>query len=287
MTPDPFREEFPHPAPPPATPATSKPPPSTPSAPSEAAQQPQATTPSLPPPPTLFSALRSLYLHISTHPSVRGVVSPTSFITKLKKENELFRGPMHQDAHEFLNFLLNKIVEDLRAEQYAHPLDLSDRVPEGSDIDHCASSKCWDFALSHRALTCSFAIPIVLGYLASLFLTRIVTSSVGSLTPPSTTPNGRSERSGSPPYHNGLSSNPTLVQTLFEGVLTNETRCLTCETVRKPQMHCAIRDTRRLIPIHTILLTLPSLEILRCLHEMNRSSICRSTSSRTPALRLA
>jgi hypothetical protein len=79
--------------------------------------------------------------------------------------------------------------------------------------------------------------------LASLSLTPIVTNSVGSLTPSSTPPNGRSERSGSAHYHNGLSSNPTLVQTLFEGVLTNETRCLTCETVCKPQMHCAIRNT--------------------------------------------
>lgn len=34
-------------------------------------------------------------------------------------ENKLFQGPMHQDAHEFLNFLLNKIVEDLSGEGYA------------------------------------------------------------------------------------------------------------------------------------------------------------------------
>lgn len=47
------------------------------------------------------------------HPQMKGTVQPTSFITKLKKENELFRSSMHQDAHEFLNYLLNKIVEDL------------------------------------------------------------------------------------------------------------------------------------------------------------------------------
>ncbi|KAF8314534.1 cysteine proteinase, partial [Clavulina sp. PMI_390] len=120
--------------------------------------------PTLPTPPTLFSALRSLYLHISTHQSNKGVVSPTSFITKLRKENELFRGPMHQDAHEFLNYLLNKIVEDLQSEQHAKPLERSGSTPGNS-------------------------------------------------------------------AHSSTSSNATLVQTLFEGTLTNETRCLTCETV--------------------------------------------------------
>jgi uncharacterized UBP type Zn finger protein len=46
----------------------------------------------------------------------KGTISPTSFIAKVKKENELYRSSMHQDAHEFLGFLLNKIVEDLEAE---------------------------------------------------------------------------------------------------------------------------------------------------------------------------
>ena len=137
MTPDTFREDFPHPAPPPGTPPTTKQTPSTASVPSESAHQ-QPATISLSPPPTLFSALRSLYLHISTHPSIRGVVSPTSFITKLRKENELFRGPMHQDAHEFLNFLLNKIVEDLRAEERAHPVDVPDKIPGVKYFDHRA-----------------------------------------------------------------------------------------------------------------------------------------------------
>ena len=67
-------------------------------------------------PPTLFSALRSLFLHIALNPSDKGTISPTSFINKVKKENELYRSSMHQDAHEFLGFLLNKIVEDLEAE---------------------------------------------------------------------------------------------------------------------------------------------------------------------------
>ncbi|KAG8893632.1 hypothetical protein FRC00_010246 [Tulasnella sp. 408] len=64
-------------------------------------------------PPTLYAALRSLFNHIAHHPNGKGVVAPQAFITKLKKENILFRSSMHQDAHEFLNYLLNKVVEDL------------------------------------------------------------------------------------------------------------------------------------------------------------------------------
>ncbi|KDQ18204.1 hypothetical protein BOTBODRAFT_104879, partial [Botryobasidium botryosum FD-172 SS1] len=81
-------------------------------------------------PPTLFSALRSLFLHISTHPNATGKVSPGSFIDRLKKENEVFRSSMHQDAHEFLNFLLNKVVEDLEGE-FASPHTLVHDIFEG------------------------------------------------------------------------------------------------------------------------------------------------------------
>ncbi|KAG5715787.1 putative ubiquitin carboxyl-terminal hydrolase creB [Termitomyces sp. T112] len=64
-------------------------------------------------PPTLFSALRSLFLYISTHPQERGTVSPRAFIEKLKEVNRVFDTTTHQDAHEFLNYLLNKIVEEV------------------------------------------------------------------------------------------------------------------------------------------------------------------------------
>ena len=66
--------------------------------------------------PTLFAALRYLFLHISHHSVDKGTIAPTAFVTKLRKENELFRNTQHQDAHEFLNYLLNKIVEELEQE---------------------------------------------------------------------------------------------------------------------------------------------------------------------------
>lgn len=75
------------------------------------------TGPPIPPsPPTLFSALRALFVHIANNSLDKGTVAPRAFIDKLRKENELFRSSMHQDAHEFLNYLLNKIAEELEDE---------------------------------------------------------------------------------------------------------------------------------------------------------------------------
>jgi len=68
-------------------------------------------------PSTLHSALRSLFLNISTTPGEKGTVAPRAFIDKLKELNELFRSTMHQDAHEFLNYLLNRIVEEIEEER--------------------------------------------------------------------------------------------------------------------------------------------------------------------------
>ncbi|KAF9041166.1 hypothetical protein BDP27DRAFT_1244526 [Rhodocollybia butyracea] len=111
-------------------------------------------------PPSLFSALRSLFLHISTHPSDKGTVAPSAFIEQLRRANELFRSSMHQDAHEFFNYLLNKIVEEIE----------EDRKNGSASAEDCD-------------------------------------------------------------VNSGASPESTLVQKLFEGTLTSETRCLTCETV--------------------------------------------------------
>ncbi|EMD32515.1 hypothetical protein CERSUDRAFT_87833 [Gelatoporia subvermispora B] len=156
--------------------------------PSPVAPHANGTTPAplIPPsPPTLLSALRSLFLHISRNPADRGTVAPRAFIEKLKELNELFRGSMHQDAHEFLNFLLNRIVEEMEDDR-RHVNGQNGKAPSGEDLS----------------------------------------TSVGTL--PST--NGAAA-SGS---HSGAMDqgfNSPFVHRLFEGVLTSETRCLTCETV--------------------------------------------------------
>lgn len=46
-----------------------------------------------------------------------GSLAPRKFVSKVKSENELFRSFAHQDAHEFLSYLLNDISETLVAER--------------------------------------------------------------------------------------------------------------------------------------------------------------------------
>ncbi|KAJ7204395.1 hypothetical protein GGX14DRAFT_319323, partial [Mycena pura] len=137
--------------------------------------------PGIPPsPPSLFSALRSLFVYISTNPAEKGTVAPRAFIDKLKEFNELFRSTMHQDAHEFLNYLLNKMIEDIEEDRKSAE-SRTVTPPDGGEDNATMVSK----------------------------------------NPPTIA----TTNSGTSPQ------NATLVHRIFEGVLTSETRCLTCENV--------------------------------------------------------
>lgn len=91
-----------------------------------------------------------------------------SFLATLMRKSDLFDTSMHHDAHEFLNFTLNQIGEDLSA---LHAKQ-DGRAPSASADD----------------------------------------------------------------------TQHTYVHDLFQGVLTNETKCLTCENVRVPLTQVSYRD---------------------------------------------
>ncbi|KAF9820790.1 hypothetical protein IEO21_01233 [Rhodonia placenta] len=152
-------------------------------------------------PPTLLSALRSLFVHISRHPAERGSVAPRAFIDKLKELNELFRGSMHQDAHEFLNFLLNKIVEEMEDDRRLGYRGLADANGNGNGHAHAhvngGSASAEDMSASIATM--------------SSIAAGVASASVSTTQP--------------------TAMQATIVHRLFEGVLTSETRCLTCETV--------------------------------------------------------
>ncbi|KAJ8453044.1 hypothetical protein Cgig2_014807 [Carnegiea gigantea] len=67
----------------------------------------------------LLTCLADLFTQISSQKKKTGVIAPKRFVQRVRKENELFRGYMHQDAHEFLNFLLNELVDILEKESSA------------------------------------------------------------------------------------------------------------------------------------------------------------------------
>ncbi|CAB1349845.1 unnamed protein product [Coregonus sp. 'balchen'] len=65
----------------------------------------------------LLTCLADLFHSIANQKRKVGVIPPKKFITRLRKENELFDNYMQQDAHEFLNYLLNTIADLLQEER--------------------------------------------------------------------------------------------------------------------------------------------------------------------------
>lgn len=60
---------------------------------------------------TLLTSLASLFAQIECQKRPVGCLTPRHFLAKLRKANDLFCNAEHQDAHEFMQFLLNDIVE--------------------------------------------------------------------------------------------------------------------------------------------------------------------------------
>ena len=133
---------------------------------------------------SLFTALKDIFEAVVDYKSRNGVISPNKFLEVLRKENEMFRSAMHQDAHEFLNLLLNTVVENVDA--YAKKVEAEKEAEKRSRPKE-------NGGFAKESPTVSFPS----------FL----------------------------PISNGTSSTTRWVHELFEGTLTSETRCLTCENI--------------------------------------------------------
>ena len=125
-------------------------------------------------PESLFTSLKDIFEALLAHKSSVGVVSPTRFLEVLRRENEMFRSAMHQDAHEFLNLLLNEVVTNVEVH--------SKKLEEEKSMNGHAKKTGFEEALAS-------AMP------------------------------------------KATSSTTGWVHELFEGTLTSETKCLTCENV--------------------------------------------------------
>lgn len=134
-------------------------------------------------PEDLFTSLKDLFEAVVINQSRSGVISPSRFLETLRKGNEMFRSAMHQDAHEFLNLLLNTVLESVETQ---------DSKLIAQQKTETASSESED---------------------ASVDKTESGTVSFPSVLPVPT------------------ASPSKWISELFEGTLTSETRCLTCENV--------------------------------------------------------
>ncbi|KAJ4890805.1 Ubiquitin carboxyl-terminal hydrolase 4 [Raphanus sativus] len=122
----------------------------------------------------LLTCLADLFSQISGQKKKTGVIAPKRFVQRLKKQNVLFRSYMHQDAHEFLNYLLNELG------------DILEKEAKAAKTDNKTSSSPEKISNGPKLL-----------------------------------------------QPNGAHKEPTVtwVHKIFQGILTNETRCLRCETV--------------------------------------------------------
>ncbi|KAJ3184301.1 hypothetical protein HDU87_005148 [Geranomyces variabilis] len=146
---------------------------------------------------TLLSSLHDLFVSITSQKKKTGTIGPRVFISTLKRENALFRSTMHQDAHEMLNYLLNAIAEILLRQTREEEDKLHHQLYGGLQIPNGANQP--------RAPSPLDAVGKANGYNIPRFLAD-------------------PQRPAPPPR-------PSWVHELFEGLLTNETKCLTCETV--------------------------------------------------------
>lgn len=122
---------------------------------------------------SLFTSLKDIFESLVGSQSRIGVIRPQQFLEVLRREHEMFRTAMHQDAHEFLNLLLNEVVSNVEAE--ATKQNFAEKaLPPTESADSLG-----------------------------------MTTSSGSKSPNTT----------------------RWVHELFEGILTSETKCLTCEKV--------------------------------------------------------
>ena len=135
---------------------------------------------------SLFTALKDIFEGAVAAQSRTGVISPSKLLEVLRKENEMFRSAMHQDAHEFLNLLLNSVVENI--EQHEKRVK-AEKLQEEMPAENGTLTK---------SNTNTISFPSVVPF-----------PTLGS-----------SKASASQWLHD-----------LFEGTLTSETRCLTCENV--------------------------------------------------------
>ncbi|XP_034662328.1 ubiquitin carboxyl-terminal hydrolase 12 [Drosophila subobscura] len=184
---------------------------------------------------TLLSCLADLFYSIATQKKKVGSIAPKKFITRLRKEKEEFDNYMQQDAHEFLNFLINHINEIILAERNAGPTH-GNGNGNGKTSGAGASTSQMATSTASKSSSTSNSNSNSNSTSNSTTTNGNSSNSTGSLNAAATTSvldaSGGLTATTTPLVQtNGANSEPTWVHEIFQGILTSETRCLNCETV--------------------------------------------------------
>ncbi|KAL5594485.1 uncharacterized protein BROUX77_007832 [Berkeleyomyces rouxiae] len=90
-----------------------------------------------------FTSLKDIFLALLQSKTRTGVLSPQRFLEIFKRDNEMFRNSMHQDAHEFYGIVLNDIITNLQD----HDHKIADDPTTPSAPSALATSKTFDYGL--------------------------------------------------------------------------------------------------------------------------------------------
>jgi ubiquitin carboxyl-terminal hydrolase 12/46 len=99
------------------------------------------------------------FYSIATQKKKVGSIAPKKFIARLRKEKEEFDNYMQQDAHEFLNFLINHINEIILAERNQGKAKTSSNGvtvgenPSSNSNSNAASDPTWVHEIFQGVLT--------------------------------------------------------------------------------------------------------------------------------------
>ncbi|KAL9900650.1 ubiquitin carboxyl-terminal hydrolase 46-like isoform 7-T10 [Glossina fuscipes fuscipes] len=187
---------------------------------------------------TLLSCLADLFYNIATQKKKVGSIAPKKFIARLRKEKEEFDNYMQQDAHEFLNFLINHINEIILAERNASKNNVNSGVAGvmgsgggggGGGAGGGGGGSGGGTATKSSSTT-------------STSTSASNSTSNGACTNSSGSLNGLGVSIGiadtsTSTQNNSANTEPTWVHEIFQGTLTSETRCLNCETVSSKDEH--------------------------------------------------
>lgn len=182
----------------------------------------------------LLNCLAELFYLIVTMKKKKGIVHPKKFIARLRKDNESFDNLFQQDAHEFLNYLINTCADILKEEmkeeyqllnnnlsilnnnnkiESPKPDKKKDKYKNGN-INHNQSNNSTSQTLTPNSSTST--INSLKSKLSKSNQINILSNeSIENLTS----------------NENKNSTDETWIHELFQGILVNETRCLNCDTV--------------------------------------------------------
>ncbi|KAG0212368.1 hypothetical protein BGX33_003659 [Mortierella sp. NVP41] len=194
---------------------------------------------------SMFLCLQDLFQRIQNHSKKTQFFTPTAFVAKVKKENELFRSSMHQDAHEFLMFIISTITEDIEADFKKNQKEIEDSQPKPATLNgttttsngHINGNGLANGSVGAKSSTEEVSMTLAGGDEVRIKVNGADINTV-STSGGSTHGNGHLGGGGeSIGDRSSIQSESTIpkpkekmwVQKLFEGQLTNEIKCLTCE----------------------------------------------------------